>query len=174
MTNTANASHSWEPADPSRRRLLIGMLTVYTASLIPWAVAQTAPDHERGAFMALSAIIAGCQALNAELTALYFDALTEADPQFPAAVSEVLKLIEEQQIEPLQLQALLDEHQPQFAAVPRKIATAWFMGIVSDGKQAHSLAYADALNAVLVGDVLKPPSYCYGAYGSWTRKPTEG
>src|SRR5690606_14420372 len=117
----------------------------------------------RGAFMALSAIIAGRQSLDAELTALYFDALTQADPQFPASVSAVLKLIEEQQIDPLQLQALLDQNHPPLAPVPRKIATAWFLGIVSDGKQAHCLAYADALNAVLVGDVLKPPSYCFGA-----------
>lgn len=159
------------PENPSRRGLLMGMLTLYTASLIPWAVAQTAPDAERGAFMAVSAIIAGRQSLDAELSATLFDSLTEADPNFPAATRELLKLINDRQIDPLQLQAVLESDYPSLAPVPRKIATAWFLGIVSDGEQVHCLAYENALNAVIVSDVLKPPSYCYGAYGSWASKP---
>jgi hypothetical protein len=45
------------------------------------------------------------------------------------------------------------------------------MGIVGDGAKARCLAYEKALNAVIVADVLKPPSYAYDAYGSWAAKP---
>ncbi len=57
------------------------------------------------------------------------------------------------------------------AALPRKIATAWFMGIVGSGEKARCIAYESALNAVIVQDVLKPPTYAYGVYGSWAKKP---
>ena len=36
---------------------------------------------------------------------------------------------------------------------------------------ARVVAFGTALNAVVVADVLKPPTYCYGVYGSWTKKP---
>ena len=52
------------PPTIPRRVVLAGLLTAYTASLIPWAVAQSAPDADRGNFMALSALIAGRQSLD--------------------------------------------------------------------------------------------------------------
>ena len=45
------------------------------------------------------------------------------------------------------------------------------MGIVGSGATARCIAYEDALDNVIVADVLKPPTYCYGPYGSWARKP---
>lgn len=56
--------------------------------------------------------------------------------------------------------------------MPRKVAMAWFMGVVGSGAQARCLAYEHALNAQIVADVLKPPTYAYGTYGSWARNPT--
>ena len=58
------------------------------------------------------------------------------------------------------------------ATLPRKIVSAWFLGIVGSGEQARCIAYETALNAVIVADVLKPPTYAYGVYGSWEKKPT--
>lgn len=81
-------------------------------------------------------------------------------------------LINERKIDPLDLQKVLDAEHPELAPLPRKIATAWFMGIVGSAEAARCLAYETALNAVIVADVLKPPTYAYGAYGSWARKPT--
>lgn len=49
---------------PTRRVLLQGLLTAYTASLIPFALAETVDTPEQGAFVALSAIIAGRQSLD--------------------------------------------------------------------------------------------------------------
>lgn len=155
----------------SLRVVLGGLLTAYTASLIPWAVAQTAPDADRGNFIALSALIAGRQSLDTDLALRYYDALVSADSTFPAAATALLALINGQQIDPLQLQVLLDEHYPVLASVPRRIATTWFLGVVETPAGARVLAYEQALNAQMVSDVLKPPSYCHGGYGSWSNKP---
>jgi len=160
-----------DPADPSRRRLLAGLLTAYTASLIPWALAQPAPHADRGAFTALSAILVGRQALDAVQTTRLYDALAAANPSFPADVQALLTLINERHIDPLQLQGVLDgEHSP-LAPLPRSIMSAWALGVVGSGEGARCVAYETALNAAIVADVLKPPTYAYGAYGSWSAKP---
>lgn len=159
------------PVDPSRRRLLASLLTAYTASLIPWALAQPAPHADRGAFTALSAILVGRQALDAAQAARLYDALAAGDTHFPADVQALLTLINERHIDPRQLQGVLDgEHSP-LSPLPRAIVGAWALGVVGSGDSARCVAYETALNAVMVADVLKPPTYAYGAYGSWTGKP---
>lgn len=158
----------------SRRVVLAGLVTAYTASLIPWALAESAPDVDRGNFLILSALIAGREGLDNELAIRYYDALLENDEGFPAAVSAILTLVNQHRIDPLKLQAFLDESRPELAAVPRRIATAWFLGVVESVDGARVLAYEEALNAQLVSDVLMPPSYCYGGYGSWAQEPGKG
>lgn len=159
------------PADPSRRRLLAGLLTAYTASLIPWALAQPAPSAERGAFTALSAILVGRQALDAAQATRLYDALAATDPHFPTDVQALLALINERHIDPLRLQGVLDDEHSPLAPLPRSIMRAWTLGVVGSGTDAHCVAYETALDAVFVADVLKPPTYAYGAYGSWSSKP---
>ncbi|HXR91709.1 MAG TPA: sugar dehydrogenase complex small subunit, partial [Steroidobacteraceae bacterium] len=88
------------PIDPSRRRLLAGLLTTYTASLIPWALALAAPDADRGAFTALSAILVGRQVLDTALANRIYDALVAANPHFPTDVQALLTLINERHIDP--------------------------------------------------------------------------
>lgn len=158
----------------SRRVVLAGLLTAYTASLIPWAVAESVPDAERGQFLILSALIAGREALDNDLALRYYEAMVAGDPGFPAAVGAVLELINLHRIDPLQLQARLDEERPELASVPRRIATAWFLGVVETADGVRALAYEEALNAQMVSDVLKPPSYCHGGYGSWADRPGWG
>lgn len=172
MNNPDKAVENFATTGPARRTLLAGLLSAYTASLIPWALAQPAPDADRGAFAAVSAILAGRQSLDAVQATRLYDALKADDPGFPAATRALLALINEQKIDPLQLQKVLDAEHPTLAALPRKIVTAWFMGIVGSGEKARCLAYETALNAVIVEDVLKPPTYAYGVYGSWGKKPT--
>jgi len=168
--DSVSARHD-NPADPSRRRLLAGLLTAYTASLIPWALAQPAPHADRGAFTALSAILVGRQALDAAQATRLYDALAATHPHFPADVQALLVLINQRQIDPSKLQQVLDAEQSALAPLPRAIVTAWALGVVGNGEDARCVAYETALNAVIVADVLKPPTYAYGAYGSWTRKP---
>lgn len=158
----------------ARRALLAGLLSAYTASLIPWALAQPVADDDQGAFLALSAIIAGRQTLDSALAKRLFQALTEDDAKFPAGARQLLDLINTRKIDPLQLQQVLDGEQSPLAALPRKIATAWFLGMVGSGDNVRTFAYENALNALIVSDVLKPPTYCYGVYGSWATNPNAG
>jgi len=160
------------PPDPSRRQLLGGLLGAYAASLIPWALAQPVADADRGAFAAVSALLAGRQSLDAVQATRLYDALATDDAGFPAAVRALLALINERKIDPFRLQKVLDAERSPLATLPRKIVSAWFLGIVGSGEQARCIAYETALNAVIVADVLKPPTYAYGVYGSWEKKPT--
>jgi len=156
---------------PTRRTVLKSLLTAYTASLIPWALAETVDNADQGAFVAMSAIIAGRQTLDSELAKNLYQALIADDPTFAKGVKDLLTLVNERKIDPAQLQKMLDDEKSPLAPVPRKVATAWFMGVVGSGEHARCLAYENALNAVIVADVLKPPTYAYGPYGSWAKKP---
>jgi hypothetical protein len=151
--------------------VLASLLGTYTASFIPQALAQSVVDADRGAFLALSAVLVGRQSLDGEQAARLYDALLADDPDFPSAARSLLSFMNERKIDPLHLQRVLDGEKSPFAGLPRKIVTAWFMGVVGSGDKARAVAYEKALNAAIVSDVLKPPTYCYGAYPSWTKKP---
>jgi hypothetical protein len=172
MPDLDDAVHRLQAADPARRMVLAGLLTASTASLIPWALAQPVADADRGAFAAVSALLAGRAVLDAGLARRLYDALAADDAGFPAATRALLTLIDERKIDMLQLQQVLDAEKSPLAALPRKIVTAWFLGIVGTNEKARCLAFEHALNAVIVSDVLRPPTYAYGVYGSWARKPT--
>lgn len=165
----ANAS---DPSHPSRRGLLRGLLSAYTAALIPWALAQPVANAEQGAFLAVSALLAGRQVLDAAQAKRLYDALVANDAGFPAAAQALLKLINDRKIDPLELHKVLTDEKSALAPVAQNIARAWFMGIVGSGEKARALMYEDALNAQIVKDYLKPPTYAYGAYGSWAKKPS--
>ena len=154
-----------------RRALLSGFVASYTSALIPWALAQPASDAGHAAFLAMSAIIAGPQTLDPELARRLYDALLAAHGDFASGVQSLLKIVEEQRIEVTRLQQTLEEQSSPVASLPRKIATAWFLGVVGENENARALAFEKALNAVIVADVLRPPTYAYGPYGSWARKP---
>lgn len=171
MNHLEKVVENLAPSGPGRRALLVGLLTAYSASLIPWALAQPVTDADQGAFLAVSSILAGRQVLDTAQATRLYDALIADDPGFPAAARALLTLINERKISPLELQKVLDAEHSPLAALPRKIATAWFMGIVGSGEKARCIAYESALNAVIVKDVLKPPTYAYGVYGSWAKKP---
>lgn len=172
--NSLNEVKRPDDLKPTRRTLLKGMLTAYTASLIPFALAAPVDSKEQGAFLALSAIIAGRQSLDTVLATNLYQALIEDDPTFAKGVEGLLALVNERHLDPAQMQKILDDEKSPLAGVPRQIATAWFMGVVGSGVKARCLAYEYALNAVIVADVLKPPTYAYGSYGSWARNPTAG
>lgn len=159
------------PASASRRRLLAGFVGAYTATLVPWALAEPVKDDQQASFVALSAIIAGRQSLDTEMADRTFKAFVARQPEFAASAAALLKLIESRKIDPMQLQKTLDDEKSPLAPLPRQIATAWFQGIVGSGADATVVAYEHALNAQMVADVLRPPTYAYGPYGSWARKP---
>jgi hypothetical protein len=158
----------------ARRMMLGALLSASTAALIPWALATPVADEASGAFLALSAIIAGRQSLDAVQARRLYAALCFDDAGFAPAAQALLALINTRKLDVSTLQHTLDDEKSPLAGVPRKVATAWFSGIVGSGAKARCLAYETALNAQIVADVLKPPSYAYGAYGSWTAQPHPG
>jgi hypothetical protein len=159
------------PPDPQRRLALAAVAGAYAASLIPWALAQPVNDARNGTFTAVSAILVGRTTLDADLGRRLYEALAADDPGFAAAAQALLAFINERKVDPLQLQQVLDNEKSPLAGLPRKIVTAWCLGIVGSGATARCLAFENALNAQMVADVLKPPTYAYGPYGSWSRKP---
>jgi hypothetical protein len=167
-----NPSGAAASFNPRRRALLASLLSAYAASLIPWALAEPVADDGHGAFVALSALLTGRAALDRAQARRLYDALVADDPGFPAAARALLALVNQRAIDPLDLQRILDAEQAALAPVPRKIATAWYLGIVGNGESARCLAFEAALNAQVVADVLVPPTYAYGPYASWAAKPT--
>ncbi|HJR15143.1 MAG TPA: sugar dehydrogenase complex small subunit [Rhodanobacteraceae bacterium] len=157
--------------DAGRRRVLAGMLTAYTASLIPWALAAPVASLNEGTFLALSAILVGQTALDAELGGRLHAALMTESPRFDADAQALLKLIDSEHVDPARLQATLDASHSPLAPLPRQIMRAWCLGLVGEGEAARCIAYENALNAVVVAEVLKPPTYAYGPYGSWSKPP---
>lgn len=169
-----DATHNKEgrgPLNPGRRMVLAGLLSASAAALIPWALAEPVANAEQGAFVGVSAMLVGRQVLDPALAKRLYDALVAQDAAFPANVRALLTLINAQGLQAAGLQAALDAAQSPLAALPRQIASAWYLGIVGTGEAAVCVAYEQALNAAVVADVLKPPTYSYGAYGSWARKP---
>jgi len=156
---------------PARRRILAGFVGAYAATLVPWALAQPVRDGPHADFLALSALIVGRQALDASMAARIRAALTADTPGFELAAGALLKLINDRKIDPRGLQKTLDDEKSPLAPLPRQIATAWFLGVIGSGPKARVIAYEHALNAQIVADVLKPPTYAYGPHGSWSRKP---
>lgn len=152
--------------------MLAGLLGGYAASLIPWALAQFVASAEKGAFLAVSAILAGRQALDPAHAKRLYDALVAENPGFAVGAQALLTLINDRKIDPAQLHKVLTDEKSPLAPVAQNIARAWFMGVVGSGEKARALAYEDALNAQIVQDYLKPPTYAYGAYGSWAKQPS--
>ncbi len=109
------------------------------------------------------------------MTAAYGDALVAAfaknDPKFGAKVSALLKLIGSEPVDADTLKAKLAGADKDVAALPQAILTGWYLGIAGSGKDAICVAYASNFANQTVADVLRPQSYAYGAYGSWSAKP---
>ena len=157
--------------DPLRRSLLLTFVFGYAASSMPRALAASINAGAYTDFLAVSNFLTGRTSLDAALATRLFEALSQDDSGFGEQVQTLRKLIDDRRIDPLQLQAVLENDKSPVSALPRKIATAWFLGTVGEGERARCIAFEDNLTNVVVKDKLTPPSYCFGAYGSWAQKP---
>ena len=110
--------------------------------------------------------------LNPRLGARLQAALQALDPRFGPQASALWQWITNGQVALAQLNARLQAEQPDLAALPGQVMQAWYLGIAGSGTRTRVVAYEFALNAQTVADKLKPPTYSYGLYGSWTRNPT--
>ena len=169
-----NLQHSLQPVDspdPVRRALLTSLLAASAASVIPPALAAPTTDAAHDAFLAASRILTGRSSLDPDQVSRLYDALLADDSQFAAGVQSLVTLIDQRKVDPLQLQHVLDSEHSTLAALPRKIVTAWYLGVVGEDEKARCVTFETNLTNVIVSEKLKPPSYCYGGYGSWAEKP---
>jgi hypothetical protein len=116
-------------------------------------------------------MLTGRSSLDAAQAGRLYQALVSDDAGFEAQHQQLLAFIKEQQVDPMQLQKLLDAQKSVLAPVPRAIVTAWYTGIVGAGEHAKCITFETNLLNAITADKLRPPSYSYGVYGSWAAKP---
>ena len=161
-----------DPANPKRRILLGGALAASAAALIPAAFAAAGDATAAGAaFLSISKALCGHDPLNPDDAARLCNALIAEDAQFAEGVQELAALMDRRKMDPLKLQQALDDEHSPLAALPRKVVRAWYLGVVGEDDKARCLSFETNLSNELVSDKLRPPSYCYGGYGSWAEKP---
>lgn len=122
--------------------------------------------------MALSQYLTERTDLSAKLGARMQAALQALDGQFTTQAAALWQWIDSQKVPLAQLNERLKAEKPELAGVPGKVMQVWYLGVAGSGTQARVVAYEFALNAQTVSDKLKPPTYSYGVYGSWTSNPT--
>ncbi|HST27589.1 MAG TPA: sugar dehydrogenase complex small subunit [Rudaea sp.] len=159
------------PASQSRRRVLGTLLVAYSATQLPWVYAEPSAPADLTAFNSVSSFLIGSDVHDSPRSARLFEALVVDSPGFAADVQALSQWLHAHPIAAEQLQGALDAEKSVLAPLPRKIASAWYLGIVGTGKTARCIDFETALNAQIVAGVLKPPTYCYGGYGSWMAKP---
>lgn len=155
----------------SRRHLLGGALAAGMAQLIPgsWAASPAAGSYS---FMALSRFLTERDDLNLAQGARLLAALNALDGKFNEKLEALWKWIGSHQVALAELNARLKAEQPELADIPMNVMQVWYQGIAGSGTATRVVAYEYALNAQVVADWLRPPSYVYGTYGSWSRNPS--
>lgn len=162
------------PKRLTRRRLLQGMGVLAATTLIPTGIfpayASSAISHD---FITVSIFLTGREKLSSDYSAALYSALTQYDQTVPTKLSRLRAYIDTHSIKAADLKARLgaDPAVADLVALPALLLTGWYLGIVGSGDRAVCIAYVDALANKEVADVLRPPSYAYGAYGSWATKP---
>lgn len=154
-----------------RRHVLGGFLAASALHVTPFAMA--AEPTASPAFMALSKFLTAREDLNPKMGARMQAAWQELDPQFSANVDALWQWVESEHITLGDLNTRLKADKPELAKVPAQVMQIWWQGIAGSGNQVRVVTYEHALNAQAVADKLRPPSYAYGSYGSWSMNPTK-
>ncbi|MDR5838810.1 sugar dehydrogenase complex small subunit [Caballeronia sp. LZ034LL] len=161
----------------TRRTLLAGIVASCVTTWVPGTTRRPMPAELATAlpapesFVALSKFLTGQASLDLALADRLYQALLGNESRFPEQLRRLLAFIRIRHADPLRLQQRLDDDEPQLAPVPRRIVKAWYTGIVGEGARAQCIAFETSLLYVITADKLKPPSYAYGAYGSWAARP---
>ena len=128
-----------------RRFPLTGLAAAYAASFIPTANAQSAANREMDASSSVSKILTGRSSLDGEHAARLYDELTADSSQFRADVQALLAWIDQRGVTPNQLQSTLDSESSPMAALPHRIAMAWYTGIVGEEDRARCVTFETSL-----------------------------
>lgn len=172
-----------KPAFPafglSRRQMLGGFIAAAAVQVLPWAKAAdvlagaNASSAATPAFTALSRYLTERDDLNASLAARMQAALQSLNTEFSAQADVLWQWVDSGKVTLAELNTRLKAEKPELVAIPGQIMQAWYMGIAGSGTKTRVVAYEYALNAQTVADKLKPPTYAYGSYGSWSSNPTK-
>jgi fructose 5-dehydrogenase small subunit len=140
-------------------------------SLFTPAFADTPPAGLEG-FLQVSRKLTGRPSFDAPLGQRIYDALSKADNEFAANVSELNEWLATHGGVPSDtVTQALQVERPKLAQAVGKIMRAWYLGLVGDAPAVSVVAYERALMFDPVNDVLTIPSYCRDVPFYWTRKP---
>ena len=159
--------------DPNRRLLLAGLLAAGAGQMVPWTSVSAASQVPAASpeFMALSRYLTQRDDLSASLGARMQAALQDLNNGFTAQAGTLWQWIGSNKVTLADLNVRLTADRPELADVPGQVMQTWYLGIAGSGVRARVVAYEYALNALTVSDKLRPPTYAYGMYGSWSSNP---
>jgi hypothetical protein len=164
---------------PSRRQFIIGTAVVATVGAVGGlaslhtAVAQesAASDANFTAFMRLSQYLTGKTTLDVEIGRAILAGLLDDDASANTAIAQLNDFVARTNTPANTLQSVLDASQPALAKLPKKVVTAWYLGVVGTDKKARTVAYEQALMYPPIADVIVMPSYARGVPGYWAKPP---
>jgi len=136
-----------------RRALLLGGLALAVSGITGL---HAAPPDGFTHFMAVSQALTARTDLDPAIGRALFEALCRSDANFPAALSAF----------PAREDAAASD-----LPTSKAILNGWYCGIVGSGAHATCVIYVAALMNAVVADVLTPPTYAFGPYGSWAARP---
>ncbi len=128
-------------------------------------------EDDFAVFMKTSLFLTGRAKLDPVLGRKIFASLSVSDKEFVKNLRALDKFAASSGVSAENLQEELNKKAGDISAVPGKIARAWYLGVVGEGKNAVAVAYEDALMFAPVADIAVIPSYSTGAYGSWVNPP---
>lgn len=135
-----------------RRQMLFASLAVPFV----WTKGVHAQGESFSHFMTLSNRLSGYSDLDRQLGFRIHQSLSK---MFPTFDSDVVSLVS------------TDEDALAQSPMAKAILQAWYLGVIGSGEKSSCIAYVSTLQARVVSDVLRPPTYAYGPYGSWNTQP---
>lgn len=164
------------PTVIGRRRALrfvgAAMLSGVAGSLLSATRTRTFAQADGAAlavFTQVSGVLTGKSGFDLALAMGLYQALRQTTPDFDAGLV-ALKVSLAQGAGADGVLAFDDEHKPQ-GALAQAILQAWYLGVAGKGAKAQCVAYIETLSNRAVAAELVPPSYSYGACGSWQARP---
>ncbi|MGI4860604.1 MAG: sugar dehydrogenase complex small subunit [Janthinobacterium lividum] len=137
------------------------------AAFLPSAWAGPHPGVD---FMRLSSFVTGRNALDATVGQRFLAGLTKRDATFGAHAAALLTYIEDAKLPDMDAFLALPNTDPALKATATRIVSAWYLGIIGEGKDAELITYADALMYEPTRDILAVPTYGPGPL-AWGPKP---
>lgn len=153
---------------------MLATLSVVGLGALSAAHAQAASastDADFDAFIELSKYLTGKTALDIEIGRAILTGLQGDDASTSATIAQLNAFVARTNTPANMLQSVLDASQPALAKLPKKVVTAWYLGVVGTGKNARTVAYEQALMYPPIADVIVMPSYARGVPGYWATPP---